>query len=84
MAEPAESGSLGRRVLRALNPRKAPTRARTWLAVALFAALAVVLAALGLWVDRAYLQPALLTAVLALLWAVRAALLRDQDQDQGR
>jgi hypothetical protein len=82
MVEPAEPKSVGRRVLRALNPRKAPTKGRTWRAVALFAALALALGALGLWVDRAYLQPALLTGLLALLWAVRAALLRDQDQDQ--
>jgi hypothetical protein len=75
----AEPESKGQRVLRALNPRRLPTRARTWRAVVAFAALAVVLGALGLWLNPAYLQPAMLTAILALLWGVRAALIRGQD-----
>ncbi len=68
--------SVGQRVLRALNPRKLPTRTRLWRAVLAFAALTVVLGGLGLWVNHAYLQPALLTALLTLLWAARAALTR--------
>jgi len=75
MAE-SEPQSVGQRVLRALNPRRLPTRTRTWRAVLAFAALAVVLGALGLWVNHAYLQPAILTAILAVLWGVRAALIR--------
>ncbi|HEX9344147.1 MAG TPA: hypothetical protein VF995_11100 [Actinomycetota bacterium] len=72
----AEPESVGQRVLRALNPRRLPTRARTWRAAAAFAALAVVLGALGFWVNHSYLQPATLTAILAVLWGVRAALVR--------
>ncbi len=66
----------GRRALQWLNPRKMPTRSRVRNAAVVFAALALVLAVLGLAVDRAYLQPALLTAFLALLWGVRAATMR--------
>jgi tetrahydromethanopterin S-methyltransferase subunit C len=68
--------SLGRRVLSLLNPRKTPTRARIRAAAALFAVLSLLLALLGLFANRAYFQPALLTAILALLWGARAATMR--------
>lgn len=66
----------GARALRALNPRKAPTRSRVRTAALLFAGLAVVLGILGLTVNRGYLQPAVLLALLALLWGVRALIMR--------
>ncbi len=69
-------GPGGRRALWLLNPRKTPTKTRVRNAAALFAVLALVLGVLGLTLDRAYLQPALLTALLALLWGVRAATMR--------
>ncbi len=68
--------SLGRRVLQLLNPRKSPTKARVRAAAALFAVLSLVLVLLGLVANRAYFQPALLTAILALLWGARAATMR--------
>ncbi len=68
--------SLGRRVLQLLNPRKSPTKARVRAAAALFAVLSLVLVLLGLVASRAYFQPALLTAILALLWGARAATMR--------
>jgi multisubunit Na+/H+ antiporter MnhF subunit len=64
------------RLLALFNPRKTPTRSRVRAAAALFAALSLVLALLGLLLNRAYLQPALLTAILALLWGVRSATMR--------
>jgi hypothetical protein len=74
---PAPSGtSLAGRLGRLLNPRKTPTRSRVRAAAAMFAAFTVVLALLGLLLNRAYLQPALLTAILALLWGARAATMR--------
>jgi hypothetical protein len=69
--EPAES-----RVLRALNPRKTPTRSRVGTAALLFVALAVILGILGLTIDRSYLPPAALTAILAVLWGLRALTMR--------
>jgi hypothetical protein len=42
----------------------------------MFAGLSLTLVMLGLVVSRAYLQPALLTALLALLWGARAATMR--------
>jgi hypothetical protein len=41
-----------------------------------FAGLAILLGILGLTVDRGYLQPAVLTAILALLWGARALTMR--------
>src|ERR671931_1483024 len=64
------------RLGRLLNPRKTPTRSRVRAAAAMFAAFTVILALLGLLLNRAYLQPALLTAILALLWGARAATMR--------
>jgi len=63
-------------VARLLNPIKTPTKSRVRAAAALFAALSLVLVLLGLVLNRAYLQPALLTAILALLWGARAATMR--------
>jgi len=63
-------------VLQLLNPRKSPTKARVRAAAALFAVLSLVLVLLGLVASRAYFQPALLTAILALLWGARAATMR--------
>jgi len=63
-------------VLQLLNPRKSPTKARVRAAAALFAVLSLVLVLLGLVANRAYFQPALLTAILALLWGARAATMR--------
>jgi hypothetical protein len=62
----------GGRAVRALNPRKTPTNSRVRTAALAFGALAVVLGILGLTVNRAYLQPAVLTLLLAVLWGVRA------------
>jgi hypothetical protein len=62
--------------VRALNPRKTPTRSRVRAAAIGFGVLGVVLGALGLTVDRGYLQPALLTLLLAVLWGVRALTMR--------
>jgi len=42
----------------------------------MFAVLSLVLVVLGLLLSRAYLQPALLTAILALLWGARSATMR--------
>lgn len=74
--EPGSGDPPRRRGLSALNPRKAPTRSRVRTAALLFAALAIVLGILGLTVDRGYLQPAVLLALLALLWGVRALIMR--------
>jgi hypothetical protein len=68
--------SRGQRLLRLLNPRKPPTRSRVAAAAAMFAGLTLVLVVLGLAASRAYFQPALLTALLALLWGARAATMR--------
>jgi hypothetical protein len=70
--EPTTAG----RLLALLNPSKTPTRSRVRAAAAMFAAFTVILALLGLLLNRAYLQPALLTAILALLWGARAATMR--------
>ncbi|HZD02854.1 MAG TPA: hypothetical protein VFA46_22490 [Actinomycetes bacterium] len=72
----APTGSARPRLLRLLNPRKSPTRSRVGAAAAMFAGLSLTLVMLGLVVSRAYLQPALLTALLALLWGARAATMR--------
>jgi hypothetical protein len=66
----------GGRAVRALNPRKTPTNSRIRTAALAFGALAVVLGILGLTVNRAYLQPAVLTLLLAVLWGVRAITMR--------
>jgi hypothetical protein len=66
----------GSRVMRALNPRKTPTKSRTGVAALAFLGLTVVLAVLGLALDAAYLRPAVLTALLALLWGLRALTMR--------
>jgi len=42
----------------------------------MFAGLSLILVLLGLVANRAYFQPALLTVILALLWAARAATMR--------
>jgi hypothetical protein len=68
--------SAGRRLLALLNPSKTPTKSRVRAAAALFAVLSLVLVLLGLLANRAYFQPALLTAILALLWGARAATMR--------
>jgi hypothetical protein len=68
--------STGRRLSRLLNPRKPPTRSRVGAAAAMFAGLSLILLLLGLLANRAYFQPALLTAILALLWGARAATMR--------
>jgi hypothetical protein len=60
----------------ALNPRKTPTTSRVGTAALLFGALGVVLGILGLTVNRAYIQPAGLTLLLAVLWGVRALMMR--------
>ena len=65
-----------RRAVRALNPRKTPTNSRVRTAALAFGALAVALGVLGLTVNRAYLQPAVLTLLLAVLWGVRAITMR--------
>jgi hypothetical protein len=66
----------GSRVMRALNPRKTPTRSRTGVAALAFLGLTVVLAVLGLTLDAAYLRPAVLTALLGVLWGLRALTMR--------
>jgi hypothetical protein len=68
--------SAGQRVSRLLNPRKSPTKSRVRAAAVMFAVLSLILVVLGLAANRAYFQPALLTAILALLWGVRAATMR--------
>jgi hypothetical protein len=65
-----------RRAMRALNPRKPPTRSRVRLAALVFAALAIVLGVLGVTLDSGYLRPAVLLALLALLWGLRALTMR--------
>ncbi len=72
----APGDSAGRRLSRLLNPRKPPTRSRVGAAAAMFAGLSLILVLLGLVANRAYFQPALLTVILALLWAARAATMR--------
>jgi len=74
--EPGSGEPPRRRGLGALNPRKPPTRSRVRTAALLFAALAIVLGVLGLTVNTGYLQPAVLLAILALLWGVRALTMR--------
>jgi hypothetical protein len=69
--EPA--GSRGKR---ALNPRKTPTKSRTGIAALAFLGLAIVLGILGLTLNPAYLRPAVLVAILALLWGGRALTMR--------
>lgn len=54
--------------MRALNPRKPPSKARVRLAALVFAGLTIVLVVLGFTVDGGYLRSAALTAILALLW----------------
>jgi hypothetical protein len=73
---PAKPEPQGNRSLRALNPRRTPTRSRTRTAALAFAALAVVLGILGFTVDRSYLPPAVLLVLLALLWGLRALTMR--------
>jgi hypothetical protein len=68
--------SVGARAARALNPRKTPTTSRVGTAALLFGALGVLLGILGLTVNRAYIQPAGLTLLLAVLWGVRALMMR--------
>ena len=70
--EPTTAG----RLLALLNPSKTPTRSRVRAAAVLFGALSLVLVLLGLLLNRAYFQPALLTAILALLWGARSATMR--------
>jgi hypothetical protein len=62
--------------MRALNPIKAPTRSRTSYMALAFLGLAVVLVVLGLTLDPAYLRPAVLLLILALLWGLRALTMR--------
>ncbi len=66
----------GGRVMRALNPRKPPSRSRVRIAALVFAGLTIVLGILGLTVDGTYLRSAALTAVLAVLWGVIALTMR--------
>ena len=66
----------GSRAMRALNPIKAPTRARTRNAALAFLGLAVVLVVLGLTLNPAYLRPAVLLALLALVWGLRSLTMR--------
>lgn len=66
----------GLRAMRALNPRKPPTRSRVGLAALVFAVLAIVLSVLGVTLNGGYLRPAVLLALLALLWGVRALTMR--------
>jgi hypothetical protein len=66
----------GSRLTRALNPRRTPTRSRTGIAALAFLGLTIVLGALGLTLDAAYLRPAVLTALLAVLWGARALIMR--------
>jgi hypothetical protein len=66
----------GRHAMRALNPRKPPTRSRVRLAALVFAALAVVLGVLGVTVNTGYLRPAALLVILAVLWGVRGLTMR--------
>jgi len=73
---PARREPLGSSLRRALNPLKTPTRSRTRLAALVFAALAIFLGVVGFTFDRGYLRPALLLAVLALLWGLRAMTMR--------
>ncbi len=72
----ARRDSTGRRLLGLFNPRRAPSKSRVRAAAAMFAVLSLVLVVLGLLLSRAYLQPALLTAILALLWGARSATMR--------
>jgi hypothetical protein len=67
----------GGRALRALNPlKKAPTVSRVRIAAIGFAALGFVLGIIGTTVDPAYLKPAVLTLLLAVLWGVRGLTMR--------
>jgi hypothetical protein len=62
--------------MRALNPRRTPTRPRTGIAALAFLGLATVLGILGLTLNPAYLRPAVLVAILAVLWGARALTMR--------
>jgi hypothetical protein len=62
--------------MRALNPRRTQTISRVRIAAIGFAALGFVLGIVGTTVDRAYLKPAVLTLLLAVLWGVRALMMR--------
>src|SRR5262245_15111160 len=73
---PARREPAGSALRRALNPRKTPTRSRTRLAALVFAALAIVLGVVGFTLDRGYLPPAVLLALLALLWGLRGMTMR--------
>jgi hypothetical protein len=66
----------GSRAMRALNPRRTPTRSRTGIAALVFLGLAIVLGILGLTLNPVYLRPAVLTAILAVLWGARALTMR--------
>jgi hypothetical protein len=66
----------GSRGMRALNPIKTPTRSRTRNAALAFLGLGIVLTVLGLTLDSAYLRPAVLLAILALVWGFRALTMR--------
>jgi hypothetical protein len=59
-----------------MNPIKTPTRSRTGTAALAFLGLAVVLVVLGLTLDSAYLRPAVLLVILALVWGFRALIMR--------
>jgi hypothetical protein len=63
-----------RRVLRWLNPIKPRSRARARFAAALFGVLALMISGAALANDRPSLyRPAVLLAILTVLWSVRAA-----------
>jgi hypothetical protein len=69
----ARRDSAGQRLRDLFDPHK---KSRVRAAAAMFAALSLVLVVLGLLLNRAYFQPALLTAILALLWGARSATMR--------
>jgi hypothetical protein len=81
-ARPARAGRRGRRLLRLLNPFKLgpPSRSRAGWGAAGFGLSAALFAAVG-WLTRepAWFNSAVLLAVLALAWGLRAAFMgRDE------
>jgi hypothetical protein len=72
-ATPAPRPDRGGRLLRALNPIKAPTRSRTFQAAGAFAVAAVVMALLG-WAtgNDGWFSAVVPLALLGALWGVRA------------
>lgn len=72
-ATPAPRSERSGRLLRSLNPIKAPTRARTFQAAAAFAVAAVIMALLG-WAtgNDGWFSAVVPLALLGALWGVRA------------